>query len=40
MAGDHTIVPAAPETGTLHDDHAATPLVHHDGSYDRLRRAA
>jgi flavin reductase (DIM6/NTAB) family NADH-FMN oxidoreductase RutF len=39
-AGDHTIVLASPETGTLHDDHAATPLVYHDGSYNRLRRAA
>ncbi|MDI6101224.1 flavin reductase family protein [Actinoplanes sp. NEAU-A12] len=40
QAGDHTIVLASPETGVVHDDHAATPLVYHDGSYTHLRRAA
>jgi flavin reductase (DIM6/NTAB) family NADH-FMN oxidoreductase RutF len=39
-AGDHTIVLAAPETGAVHDDRTATPLVYHDGSYTHLRRAA
>ncbi|MEV0901781.1 flavin reductase family protein [Actinoplanes sp. NPDC049802] len=39
-AGDHTIVLASPETGVVHDDHAATPLVYHDGSYAQLHRAA
>ncbi|GIE32942.1 hypothetical protein Ait01nite_059870 [Actinoplanes italicus] len=32
--------PASPETGALHDDRAATPPACHDGSYNRLRRAA
>jgi flavin reductase (DIM6/NTAB) family NADH-FMN oxidoreductase RutF len=39
-AGDHTIVLASPEIGSLHDDLSATPLVYHDGSYAHLRRAA
>lgn len=39
-AGDHTIVLASPETGLVHDDQDATPLVYHDGSYTHLRRAA
>jgi len=39
-AGDHSIVLAAPETGTHHEDLTATPLVYHDGHYAHLRRAA
>ena len=39
-AGDHTIVLATPEIGSVHEDVAATPLVYHDGSYAHLRRAA
>jgi flavin reductase (DIM6/NTAB) family NADH-FMN oxidoreductase RutF len=39
-AGDHTIVLAAPETGTHHEDLTAAPLVYHDGHYAHLRKAA
>ena len=39
-AGDHTIVLASPEIGSVHEDLEATPLVYHDGSYAHLRRAA
>jgi flavin reductase (DIM6/NTAB) family NADH-FMN oxidoreductase RutF len=39
-AGDHSIVLAAPEAGSHHEDHTATPLVYHDGRYAHLRRAA
>ena len=37
-AGDHTIVPASPVAGAVHDDLAAAPLVYHDGTYHNLRR--
>jgi flavin reductase (DIM6/NTAB) family NADH-FMN oxidoreductase RutF len=39
-AGDHTIVLASPEIGSVHEDAAAKPLVYHDGAYNHLRRAA
>jgi flavin reductase (DIM6/NTAB) family NADH-FMN oxidoreductase RutF len=39
-AGDHTIVLAAPEAGEQHADESMTPLVHHAGTYARLRPAA
>jgi flavin reductase (DIM6/NTAB) family NADH-FMN oxidoreductase RutF len=40
QAGDHTIVLATPESGDLHVDESATPLVYHAGAYVHLRPAA
>jgi flavin reductase (DIM6/NTAB) family NADH-FMN oxidoreductase RutF len=39
-AGDHTIVLATPESGSVHQNLEAEPLVYHDGTYNHLRRAA
>jgi flavin reductase (DIM6/NTAB) family NADH-FMN oxidoreductase RutF len=39
-AGDHSIVLAAPEVGSHHEDLSAAPLVYHDGHYAHLRPAA
>jgi len=39
-AGDHSIVLAAPEAGSHHEDLSAAPLVYHDGHYAHLRPAA
>ncbi|HEY0001580.1 MAG TPA: flavin reductase family protein [Actinoplanes sp.] len=39
-AGDHTIVLATPESGSVHQSLEAQPLVYHDGTYNQLHPAA